>query len=70
MKNCLNCKYEPDWGEWTGREYKRTFGECRYEVELPDLPSVYTLTFRKVERYRDDSGIPKGCKTFEAKEEP
>jgi len=67
MNNCLNCKYEPDWSEQTGREYPRRHGKCKWNKDIPALPAVYRISIESIERYSDDSGIPRWCKTWEPK---
>lgn len=66
-KNCLTCKYEPAWSEWSGGEYSRCYGECRYVIKLPVLPSFYRCYGRDVVRYNDDSGIETHCKAWKKK---
>ena len=68
MKNCLTCKYEPDWSDWIGVDYKRRIGACKYPILIPKLPSVYVITRRKVIRYSDNSGIETMCKVWEPKD--
>lgn len=68
LNNCLNCKYEPEWGEWRGREEKRCYGECKWIGDLPVLPSVYKINKPSlIERFSDDSGVHNNCKTWEQK---
>ena len=70
MKNCLDCKYEPEWGETKAlsSNYPRRYGRCKWAGEIPVLPAVYSLApARKVIRYSDDSGIETHCKAWEAK---
>lgn len=67
MKDCLNCKYEPEWSEWSSGEYSRCSGACKWDGDIPDLPEVYQVTVKHVIRYSDDSGIMRHCKTFEPK---
>jgi hypothetical protein len=66
-KNCLTCKWEPEWSKWVGVEYKRCVGDCRCPVKSQLLPAVYTLSKQGVTRYSDDSGLPTFCHTWEAK---
>lgn len=68
-KNCLNCKYEPDWSKIIGKEYPRRTGRCKWplENELPVFPHTCQISFSLVERYKDDSGICVTCKAWEPK---
>ena len=72
-KNCLTCKYEPDWDEWTKGEYPRQSGACKrkeWAKELIDrLPETYQVTVSHVVRYKDDSGVMNRCPAWEAKNE-
>jgi len=67
MKNCLTCKHEPNWCEWTKGEYSRCSGACQWLDKLPDLPATYQVTIKHVIRYSDDSGIETRCKVWMAK---
>jgi len=71
-RNCLTCKWEPDWPEYKSRYgYEVTNGECKFE--LPDLllPACVTshcvIKKRHVERYSDDSGIHHNCRVWSPK---
>ena len=66
-QNCLNCKYEPDWNDWIGTEYRRCYGKCKCPVILPVLPKVYRISIEMVERFSDDSGIVTHCKAWKPK---
>lgn len=66
-KNCLTCKYEPDWGDWTAGEYSRCFGACKWDEGMPKLPAVMTVQMSHVIRYSDDSGVHRRCDTWEKK---
>jgi hypothetical protein len=65
MKSCLNCKYEPDWGEETRGEYPRRFGTCKWN-EPVILPACYTSTYKSIERHSDDSGVCLKCATWKS----
>ncbi len=67
MKNCLTCKYEPEWGEPTGSEYPRRHGRCKKEVALPKLPAVCRVLVETITIYSDNSGMPRKCATWEQK---
>ena len=71
MNNCLNCKYEPEWGKSVGLEFPRRAGMCRWNqsipTKLPLLPASYRIDVRAIIRHSDDTGIPSDCKTWEAK---
>ncbi len=67
MRNCLNCKYEPKWGEWTKGEYRRCTGACRFVVDLSEIPAAYRIIEKHVTRYSDDSGVHGRCVTWEEK---
>lgn len=68
-KNCLNCKWEPEWDEWIGtKDYRRCHGHCRFPVKIQLLPKVYTVVKKKIVRYNDDSGVMEICHTWEAKD--
>jgi hypothetical protein len=65
-KTCLNCKYEPVWGEPTKGDYPHQYGKCRWSGTLPALPAVYRVYVEGITRFvKDDSGIPTNCKTWE-----
>lgn len=67
-KNCLTCKYEPEWGDPTKGEYARVFGTCQWPRVLPTLPSVYRVHAEGITRFlKDDSGIETRCPTWTAK---
>ena len=68
MKNCLNCRWEPEWSKWTGGEYSRCGGRCQIKIDIPALPRTWHIQKDYIERYEDNSGIPSGCKTWEPKE--
>lgn len=68
MKNCLTCKYEPDWSRPIGVEYTRQTGKCKYIIKLPPLPIVYQLTINWLTRYSDDSGLPGSCPAWVSKD--
>ena len=71
-KNCLTCKYEPDWGEWTKGYHPRQSGLCKRK-EFADeliskLPRSYQVTINGITRYSDDSGVMTRCPAWEGKE--
>ena len=67
-KNCLNCKFEPDWGNWVTAGYKRCYGKCKWNNGIiPTLPQVYNITEKFITRYGDDSGTCQYCKTWQPK---
>lgn len=66
-RNCLSCKYEPEWGDMVGREYPRRTGTCMFEVVIQTLPSCYSLTSRSITRHEDDSGIETNCRAWKEK---
>ena len=72
-KNCLSCKYEPDWSEWTTGEYSRQSGACKKTEWANDLikrlPATYQVTVKHVTRYSDDSGVMNRCPAWEPKDE-
>lgn len=65
-RNCLNCKYEPDWSEG-GLLSDRKLGACKWDKELPNLPSIMGLLVNRVVRFRDGTGMPEKCKAWEPK---
>jgi hypothetical protein len=67
-KNCLTCKYEPDWPAPKGKEYPRSCAPCKWDKELPPLPGVMVIRREFVTRYSDDSGVIEHCKAWEPKE--
>lgn len=70
VKNCLNCKYEPDWsdwGKWKELEYGRQIGKCKFRLVLPVLPAVFHLVKTPIIRYHDNTGIENCCRAWEAK---
>lgn len=66
-KNCLTCKWEPEWSEWIGKEIRRCFGKCRYPLKSQLYPQSYTVVNRVIERCSDDSGVCGACITWDAK---
>ncbi len=66
-KNCLDCKYEPEWGKWTSGEYKRQHGRCKWNKPIPKLPAVVSVQISGITRYEDNSGVMLNCKTWEQK---
>lgn len=69
-KNCLNCKFEPDWGEKQGREYAQEYGSCKFEPNIPPLPpTIIVSKAQNIVRYSDDSGIFSNCRVWEPKDE-
>jgi hypothetical protein len=74
--SCLNCKFEPDWSEYSKGEYGTSSGECKFFIEekevlklIPACVSSYiSLRKRKIRRYKDGSGIHYNCGTYKAKE--
>jgi hypothetical protein len=70
MKNCLNCRYEPEWGAWVGGEFKRRVGDCKYDVAGKVqylIPGCHHLQMYPVTMHVDKSGLPIGCPTWEGK---
>jgi hypothetical protein len=70
MESCLNCRYQPEWGEPQQREgYTLRTGDCKYDVPKIKLPacvdSYISLIKRPITRYSDDSGVHYNCKTWE-----
>ena len=68
QRNCLTCKWEPEWNDWVGVEFRRCYGKCRCPVNAQTLPATYSLVIKSVERFSDDSGLPSRCYTWEEKE--
>jgi len=67
-RNCLNCKWEPNWSEPIGIEYARQHGSCKYSMPDIKLPECSSPIYKNsVERYSDDSGICSNCKVWESK---
>ena len=67
-KTCLNCKWEPVWGEeFGGVEYPRRSGKCNKVVLLPILPETYAVREAWVIKHSDDSGVMSNCRTWEQK---
>ena len=64
MNTCLNCLYEPEWGDWCGGEYPRQSGACRWDGVIPVLPSHYYITKSHIIRHSDDSGVKANCKAW------
>jgi hypothetical protein len=65
---CLSCKYEPDWSEYSdGLVYSKCSGRCKYVINMPPMPAVFSLRMYSIERFRDNSGIPTRCNTWEPK---
>jgi len=63
-RNCNNCKFEPDWSEWRGKEYPRCSGKCKYPMTIPILPSVYRIQHSIIEKYSNGSGTMEHCPTW------
>jgi len=66
-KNCLTCRWEPDWVDWVGREFRRRGGRCRIEIALPVLPATWSVLKEPILMHVDNSGMPTQCKTWEPK---
>ena len=66
-KNCLTCKYEPEWGAKVGIEYPRMTGMCQWAGDLPKMPQTHTVKVEHITRYSDDSGIMHSCAVWEEK---
>lgn len=70
MKNCLNCRHEPDWSEFSQGKYGTSSGDCKYpmpdKILLPEC-SIGRYDIRKLTiiRYKDDSGICNNCNVWE-----
>lgn len=67
MKNCLNCKFEPEWSEPTKTEYPRRHGRCQWDGAIPVLPRTHQIVKQPIVVYGDNSGVVTHCKTWEAK---
>ena len=70
MKNCLNCKHQPEWGEWVkhmlSSQWRR--GDCKYKFSLPDLPECVVVKTEMIYHYNKgikDWGIKEKCPTWE-----
>jgi hypothetical protein len=68
-KNCLTCKHEPEWGEWSQGEYPRVAAKCRHPLigQKLKVPAVFNYHSKSIIRYSDDSGIHHNCQTWEPK---
>jgi hypothetical protein len=69
MKNCLTCKYQPDWSAWIGCEFRRCVGECKYDVIGKTqflIPECHHLQLYSITMYDDQSGLPSNCPTWES----
>ena len=67
-KTCLNCKFEPEWGDWYGGEdHPRRTGKCRWDGKLPLMPTTHSINIRPISRHSDDSGVVTRCRTWAAK---
>lgn len=67
VKNCLNCKHEPEWSEFSGGEYRRCYGICRFPFKEPALPPTYRIENKSITRFSDDSGVFNQCKVWKQK---
>ena len=71
-KNCLTCKYEPDWSEWSQGEYPRQSGACKRDKWAKELiaklPETYQVTVKHITRFSDDSGVMNRCPAWESKD--
>lgn len=62
---CLTCVYQPDWTDWTGGEYPRQNGKCKFPMPYIKLPYGCSIgNAPHIQRYSDDSGIPSRCPTY------
>ena len=70
-RNCLNCKYEPEWSEWKKIEgfFSRCTGFCKFANKLSEiiLPACSHIHTDMIVRYDDDSGIKYNCPAWEPK---
>lgn len=65
--NCLNCKYQPEWGRVEGTGiYQRQCGACKwfkkYKVRSPACCQIIP---QMIWRFPDNSGIHSDCPTWE-----
>ena len=64
MRDCLDCKYEPDWGAPVGKEHRRQSGNCRWDGVV-SMPQAWQITKYAIVRYLDDdSGTMTNCATW------
>lgn len=68
-RTCLNCRYEPVWGDWIGHEFRRRIGKCRWDKPIPILPVTHRLDIASIVRYSDDSGVMTNCPAWKEKKE-
>ncbi len=69
-RNCLNCKYEPEWSEWKNfPDHSRCIGSCKFVNKLDEivLPACSYIHTDVITRYHDDSGIKYNCPAWEPK---
>jgi hypothetical protein len=66
-KNCLTCKYEPDWSAPIGIDYPRQTGFCKWDGVIPLIPAVYVMHREGISKYSDGSGVKTRCDTWEPK---
>ena len=69
-RNCLNCKWEPEWRSCGAGKYQRRVGFCKFPFERPhNLPQYIFIKRYPIEVYEDGSGMRNDCVGWEAKEE-
>lgn len=64
-KNCLTCKYEPDWGDWISSSFSFRSGLCKWKSNGP-WPMSYSVRERRVIQHKGTSEFKK-CDAWKSK---
>ena len=75
-KNCLTCKFQPEWGKQVGKDYPRRAGKCRHPLAdakkiARQVPGVVVLSVNSPILFTDGSidGVSFPCPTYEETKE-
>lgn len=67
-RDCLTCKYEPEWGPVTKGDYPRCSGACKWNDPMPVTPKAVRVLREPILRYvTDNSGIHTNCRAWQPK---
>lgn len=65
-KTCLNCKYEPDWSEWSwDAKAAHRYGRCKWSGNHM-LPKAFAIKEYNILHYKNkDIGVWEDCPAYE-----
>ena len=68
MRDCLTCKYEPEWGpERAWGDFTEKEGLCTWSADKP-IPSSYQHHNVTIICFNDEAGIYTDCPAWEPKD--